>query len=94
MEDKMKCKTCKWWMEGKDSYDPICHPEDPDTYKRMEMPFEVKECKSPKLLFHERPLEADGATVQDGSNYWARLCTAQDFGCVNWEEDQSSKTRG
>lgn len=65
--------------------DEICHPTDPDTYEPMVMPFAVKLCRHPKQTFAERPVEADGFGVVDGSEYYARLITAEDFGCVRHE---------
>lgn len=67
-----QCKTCKHWT--------------PDTYEPMVMPFEVRECKHPKLLFCERPVENPGFAVADGSTYFAGLFTAADFGCVMHEK--------
>lgn len=85
------CKTCKHWKTPEDC-DPnyrgeeICKPTDPDTYEPMEkLPFEVRRCASPKLLFAERPVESNGACVVDGSEYWAGLCTGEDFYCSNHE---------
>jgi len=48
----------------------------------MAMPFEVRECRHPSLVYFERPVERDGFGVSDGSNYWAGLFTAEDFGCI------------
>ena len=73
-------------MTDADSHEDICEPCDPDTYEPMKMPFAVKMCGCPKLLFHERPVESDGACVADGSTYMANLLTAEDFGCVNHKE--------
>lgn len=86
------CKTCRHWKqagntwddgsEHLDNWNEITMPVDPDTYQPMEMPFEVRQCRNPKLLFCERPLESDGYAVADGSQYMARLYTAEDFGCA------------
>lgn len=46
------------------------------------MPFAVRRCMHPKLLFCERPVEDDGFCVADGSIYRAALYTAERFGCV------------
>ena len=78
------CKTCKHWKEDND--DVLANPYDPDTYQRMVMPFEVRRCGQPLLLFCERPVVSNGACVKDASEYWAALYTAEDFGCVNWKE--------
>lgn len=66
-------------------HDSIIRPEDPDTYEPMVLPFEVRTCGHPKLLFCERPLERDGFAVADGSEYMAVLYTAEGFGCVRHE---------
>ena len=80
------CKTCKWWIDKNNEY---CHPTDEDTYKEKEMPFEVQQCKHPKLLFFERPVEINGFTVADGSGYFAALYTAENFGCILHEESEA-----
>ena len=80
------CKTCKHWKIPSDEYyNEIVTPHDSDTFEPMEMPFQVRFCTSPKITFYERPVESNGATVCDGSNYDADLITAEDFGCVLWE---------
>lgn len=83
------CKTCKWWREEEKTtiFNDILHPRAPDTYEVMEMPFIVKVCISPKLLFYERPVESTDTCVVDGSEYIAHLITAEDFGCVNHEAE-------
>ncbi len=87
------CKTCKHWnmppvpdefMSTTESR--LCHPHDPDTYELMEMPFAVGICEHPALTFCERPVERNGFGVADGSEYFAVLATAEDFGCVRHEE--------
>lgn len=86
------CQTCKHWgAKGKREYCVqgwIGEPIDPDTYKPMVMPFVVKNCGHPELLFCERPLRADGFAVADGSEYAAALYTAEKFGCVLHEEGE------
>lgn len=78
------CKTCRWWLPP-EYENEIVRPLDADNdYEPMVMPFEVRQCKSPKLLFYERP-PLDGATVMDGSQYKAELYTGPEFGCVNHE---------
>jgi hypothetical protein len=52
----------------------------------MDTGFEVRICQHPRLLFCERPLEANGFAVADGSEYMANFYTAEDFGCVKHEE--------
>lgn len=78
------CKTCKHWQLGKEpDSDRIISPEDPDTFEPMkDLPFEVRKCENPRVLFCERPVERQGAAVMDGSNYFACLYGAEDFGCV------------
>lgn len=79
------CKSCKHWVKPDgDSY-AITNPVDPDTYQPMVMPFEVRECVHPKLVFCERPVETPGFAVADGSMYRAGLYTTEDFGCVMYE---------
>jgi len=80
------CGKCKWWYNtDEDNTDEIISPCDPDTFEPMEnLPFEVKCCHCPKITFFERPIEPDGATVIDGSQYRANLITAPEFGCVHW----------
>jgi hypothetical protein len=80
-----RCATCTHWTKTDDKWNEITAPFDPDTYEPMSMPFEVRECKHPKLLFCERPVESDGFAVADGSLYFAALYTAEDFGCVRHE---------
>ena len=81
------CKTCVHWRNDDRWSDQLSRPVDPDTYEHMVMPFEVRRCMSPHLLFCERPLERDGFAVADGSEYFAALYTAPDFGCVLHVED-------
>lgn len=82
----MKCKTCKYWKEDREGYDGITHPIDEDTFEDKVMPFEVRYCKSPKLIQFERPIEKDGASCIDGSDYMALLATAEDYGCIHWSK--------
>ena len=81
------CKTCKWWEKGdvfhQSNY--VMHPHDPDTGRLMELPFDVRVCTSPNILFYERPVEITQAAVVDGSEYLARLITAEEFYCANHE---------
>lgn len=82
----MNCKTCKHWTAPeKGDYDAMFRPYDPDTYEPMEFGFDVRRCQHPSLLFCERPLESNGFAVRDGSEYFAALYTAEDFGCVRHE---------
>jgi len=81
-----KCRTCTHWQkepEGKHwGAQRIIEPEDIDTGEYMEMPFEVRYCKCPRILFCERPVESCGASVADGSGYNANLLTGPEFGCL------------
>lgn len=81
----MNCKTCKHWTFENAGYDGIANPIDPDTYEPMKMPFEVRRCGHPELMFCERPLDPIGFAVADGSTYMADLYTAEDFGCIRHE---------
>lgn len=91
--DMKRCATCRHWQTDDDwrSHD-MTHPVDPDTFQPMATAFEVRECKHPKLLFCERPLESNGFAVADGSTYFAALYTAQDFGCVRHESVEHEVT--
>lgn len=80
-----KCRTCKHWRMPDQEWERIIAPIDPDTYERMKLPDEVRECRHPMLLFCERPLEPNGFAVADGSEYMAALYTAHEFGCVRHE---------
>lgn len=85
------CKTCKHWQFDPESDDAwqvksYCAPLDQDTYVPMPMPFVVRECTHPAKTFCERPVEANGFGVADGSTYMAVLVTGEDFGCVRHED--------
>lgn len=83
----MNCKNCKHWQrDEKRKFDDFLSPVDPDTCEEMAMSFEVRYCFSPLLMMLERPIEANQASVLDGSQYFARLATGPDFGCINFEE--------
>jgi hypothetical protein len=82
----MKCKKCKHWKNN-DRDSRFTNPKDIDTDEDMKFEFTVKRCSNPKLLFCERPLESNGFSVRDGSDYFAALYTAENFGCVLMEED-------
>ncbi len=82
-----RCKQCRWWLNDDDHrYNEIINPTDPDTYEPMVLPFEVRECKNPNQTFCERPVRDDGFALQDGSGYQANIYTAENFGCVLWED--------
>lgn len=76
------CKTCTHWRPSGESWDEFERSRDQDTFEPMDTGFDVRRCQHPKLLFCERPLEANGFAVKDGSTYFAALYTAGDFGCV------------
>lgn len=83
-----RCKTCKHWSrpdDGEWRLRSMCNPLDPDTYEPMDRGFLVAECTMPTQTFYEAPVERDGFGLTDGSEYFAALCTAEDFGCVKWE---------
>lgn len=91
------CSTCRYWLDEHEApqkwghcylVGSLCHPIDLDTGKRMKLPFEVKICTNPKLFFAERPVEEDGFAVVDGSEYYAALVTAENFGCVLHSEKE------
>ena len=81
----MICKNCRYWQRDREGYDGIIKPMDEDTYEAKEMPFEVRYCKSPKLIRFERPIEIDVASCIDGSDYMAKLATAESYGCINFK---------
>lgn len=87
----MKCKDCKHWGADQDrdtDYDKIITPTDPDTYEPMDrklLAFQVRRCDNPALHRFERPTEINGYAVNDGSEYYAALYTAEEFGCVRFE---------
>lgn len=84
----VRCKNCRFWLVDEEDYraSEIMRPFDLDTDAPMKLSFEVKHCTHPKITFYERPLEDDGATVVDSSQYYARLMTAPNFGCALGEE--------
>ncbi len=85
----MNCKSCKHWKVGdyQSGLNIPCGwpPVDPDTHEPMDIGYEVRCCASPKLLFYEMPIDSTYASLIDGSHYHARMATAGDFGCVNYE---------
>ena len=84
---KPSCKSCRWWTPNKEDewcYDGIIKPENDDG-ELMPVEFEVRRCKSPHLLFYERPVNRTDACVVDGSEYKAELITGPDYGCPNHE---------
>ena len=93
----MNCKDCKWWQVASGNMEADWGLREPGS-RRVEfvedgqslrelygVGWDVRYCLSPKLKFYEYPAE-DGASVKDGSEYWAALVTAPLFGCVNFEE--------
>ena len=95
MQFMKTCDTCEFWEFDPDGMNYraawLIYPEDPDTGEPMELPFEVRRCECPRLLFCERPVEDDGACVVDGSQYFAGLITAPKFGCVFHKEGPNDK---
>lgn len=84
-----QCRTCEFWQvtqKEKDFWGSIITPLDADNWDPMEMPFEVRFCRSPKLQRFERPIETDRATVVDGSKFYAAFVTGPDFGCIHHED--------
>jgi hypothetical protein len=79
-----RCRTCAHWVI-EDNYE-IVAPVDPDTWKPMEMPFQVGICRHPEQTFCERPVADPGFGLADGSGWAATLFTTADFGCVLHEE--------
>lgn len=69
----------------KNCYSEIIRPTDPDSYEPMLMPWEVRHCESPNILFYERPIKPTQACVVDGSQYHAALITGPEFSCPNFE---------
>lgn len=82
------CKTCKFWSLPDDKKwraKDICQPIDPETYELMKTDFQVMVCTCPKIVWFERQLESTGVSLIDGSDYYAEMLTAENFGCVNHE---------
>jgi len=83
------CNTCKHWQTDPDAFVHVKSyyaPIDPDTFRPMRMPFEVRECMHPAKTFCERPVEPNGFGVVDGSTFMAILLTGEKFGCVRHED--------
>lgn len=92
------CKNCKHWLlpTKEDDYwgsQHITKPYDEENdfepmteEKQRELfGFNVRYCRSPKIIRFERPAK-DGATVVDGSEYMANFITGEDFGCIHFEK--------
>lgn len=80
------CKTCRHWKEPTEHYArDICTPLDQDVMEPMAIGFRVAQCKNPAIAYFETPPEANGISLVDGSEYFAALCTGEDFGCVRHE---------
>lgn len=87
------CDRCRWW-DREDTSDQFDDTGGYGSHLNAEVEFlgsddpaafRMHRCTSPLLKFQERPGEAKGATVIDGSGYFGALATAPQFGCVNWE---------
>lgn len=80
-----RCKTCKWWqMPLECDYwgdNDLAAPKQWPAGTFLPVEFEVRYCNNPHILFCERPLKRNAASVADGSAYMANLYTAEDFGC-------------
>lgn len=92
-EDQNTCRTCKHWTIAENyQVRRYIYPPDPITFEEPSTEDEVqaryghrvRECRAPKLYFHERPSPA-GAAVVDASEYFAALVTGEEFGCVLYE---------
>lgn len=82
----MKCGECKHWGE----YDPIEESCDDGTWDSVRN-FDLRTCGAvPHVAscIDEPNNTAEGkrALVMDGSGFYAVLRTAEDFGCVLFEE--------
>lgn len=80
------CKDCAFWENYNDYHGQIEEPIDPDTYRPMDIGFDVKACKSDNITIFERNPNRDGVSLTDGSQYYARMFTGPDYGCVNFKE--------
>ena len=85
----LKCKTCKFWVKPveRDNWNArfICNPVDSDTYEKMKTNFEVRKCNSDKIVYFERQPESNWISLVDGSEYYAKMLTGEDYGCINHE---------
>jgi hypothetical protein len=81
----MRCKDCKHW--GSIDWDEEDFIKPWESYTEKNYDFKVKRCSNPKLLFYERPTEINGFAVTDGECYMVQLHTAEDFGCVLFEQE-------
>lgn len=81
-----RCKTCCHWKKPTADDDhkvsAITEPTDPDTYEPMTLPYETRKCAHPQQAMFEHPPSNPGFALTDGSEYFAALCTTEDFGCV------------
>jgi hypothetical protein len=79
-----RCATCKFWVlpEDWELYDIIA-PRDEDDFEMKKMPWEVRQCTCPKIIKFERTPIPDGATLMDGSHYYAGLFPGPEFGCIH-----------
>ena len=74
-----RCKTCKHWRVGPD--------EKGDECLRSEG-FETRRCFNPELRFCAPPDKPNGAALEEDFTKWAKLYTAEDFGCVNHSSEK------
>jgi hypothetical protein len=81
------CETCRFWVRPERAeYLDVIAPWDEELSGPKQMPWEVRQCCCPKIVKFERTVVRDGATLMDGSHYFAALYPGPDFGCVNHEE--------
>jgi hypothetical protein len=84
------CKTCKFWNQPKEESwreEEICNPTDPENgFTPIDMGFKIRICGSDKIVFFETPPTSSHISLIDGSEYYAKMLTGEDFGCVNHED--------
>ncbi len=81
-----RCKTCAHWHKPTNKDNPndssITEALDPDTYEPMDRGFETRICDHPQQTCFEPPVSDNTFALTDASTYYARLATAENFGCV------------
>lgn len=85
------CKTCIYWEAPLDSNHlerDICRPIDFDSDLPMDRGFETNICRMPTQTRYEPPVESNGFGLTDGSEYYAVLFTAEDFGCIRHKDQE------
>ncbi len=78
-----RCKTCDYWTlkDLPSIHSSMWKPMNPDLTP-MDIGYEIRSCQHPEKTFAELPLGVSGFGLVDGSEYYAELFTAEDFGCV------------